>query len=108
MFLSTVPNPSAPEFSLARRTPLWFHRKVRGAESWETYYGYRNIEEMNKIFESAGFERRKISYFAFTQNYLVRYSAARAMTRLYDRMIAKLGNERLMGNVYIEFEKPKS
>ncbi len=106
VFLSTIPNPAAPEFALARRTPLWFHRKVRGAESWETLYQYRNIEELMNTLESAGFVKREISHYAFTQNYLVRYSAARVMTRLYDRMISKLGSERLMGNVYIELVKP--
>jgi predicted SAM-dependent methyltransferase len=105
-FLAAVPNPTAPEFALARRTPLWFHRKVRGAESWETLYRYRSIEGLANTFESAGFETREISYYAFTQNYLARYAAARAVTGLYDRLISKLRSERLMGNVYIEFVKP--
>lgn len=105
IFVATVPNPAAPQFMLARHTPLWFHRKIRGAESWETHYEYETVEELVNKFESAGFKRREIAYYAFTQNYLARYAVGRIMTRLYDALISKVGIARLMGNVCIEFEK---
>ncbi|MGQ0722039.1 MAG: hypothetical protein ACT4PE_10765 [Candidatus Eiseniibacteriota bacterium] len=40
---------------MAAATPLWFHRRVRGAESWETRYAYGDVGLLTRMFETAGF-----------------------------------------------------
>lgn len=62
-FVTTVPNPSAPEFIVARHTPLWFHKKIRHAEAWETIYAFNNISELLKVFERNGLVTMDVRYW---------------------------------------------
>ena len=54
-FIASIPNPTAPEFQLAKHTPLWFHKMIRRGEAWETFYSYKNIRELNNIFILSNF-----------------------------------------------------
>lgn len=105
IFIASIPNLTAPEFILARHTPLWFHKKVRRAEAWETHYSWKTIEELVKIFETNGFIKQYIKYWSFTEGYLWRYPLVSTFSRQYDRIISKTKIKRLMGNVCIVFKK---
>lgn len=106
IFVASIPNPTAPEFLLAKWTPLWFHKMIRGGEAWKTYYSYNNIRELSEIFELAGFRTIKISYYSCIEAYLGRFPILRQFARLYDKIIPFLGIKRVMGNVCVIFEKP--
>ncbi len=104
-FVASVPNPAAPEFVLARRTPLWLHRLVRGTDAWETHYAFRSIQGLTAIFEDVGFETVQVRYQSFIEGYLGRFWILGKIARAYDRVVSARGLRRLMGNVCIVFEK---
>lgn len=71
IFVTMQPNPVAPEFMIARNTPLWFHKFVKqGAEVWETHYAYQNIQTLTGIFEEEGFIAMETRFWPFTEGYL--------------------------------------
>jgi SAM-dependent methyltransferase len=105
LFIASIPNPSAPEFIVSRHTPLWFHKKVRQEDAWETHYQY-TIEELVKIFESRGFVNESVQYWPFIYGYLWRYPVAGTFSRLYDRLVAGMKMQRWMGDVCAVFRKP--
>lgn len=49
IYVASVPNLTAPEFILAKLTPLWFHKIVRRGEAWETHYAFKNIKALGTI-----------------------------------------------------------
>lgn len=49
IYVTSVPNPTAPEFLLSKWTPLWFHKIVRRGEAWETHYAFKNIKKVLAI-----------------------------------------------------------
>jgi len=106
VYLASVPNPHALEFRLARWTPLWFHKLVRGHVVGEKYYSYGSIEGLKRVFEQAGFRVRHEWRFSSTEDYLQRFRILGALARTYDRALAALGARDLMGNVCLVFEKP--
>ena len=103
-FIASIPNPIAPEFVLARHTPLWFHKKVRQEEAWETHYLY-TIEDLINIFENNGMAKQSLKYWSFTEGYLWRYPLLSTFSRLYDRSITRMSIKRMMGDVCIVFKK---
>ncbi len=107
-FFATVPNPRAPEFVLSSRTPLWFHRLVRGKHAWETVYAFRSSQDLLQLFENAGFQTLAVRHFGFIEQYLFRFPVLRWLGKLYDLAVNNLGIERLMGNVFVMFDKPHS
>src|SRR5262245_65948217 len=68
VYVASVPNPTALEFRLARWTPLWFHKLVRGHAVGEKYYSYRSIAGLVKLFENAGFLVRDVWHFSSTED----------------------------------------
>ena len=105
LFITSLPNPSAPEFIVARNTPLWFHKKVSKAEAWETHYSWNSLHELVEIFKTNGLDVQSIKYWSFTEGYLWRYPVVNSLSRLYDRIITGSGVKRLMGNVCAVFKK---
>lgn len=107
VFIASISNPTAPEFVLARWTPLWFHKKIRSGESWETHYVYKNIEELINIFKEAGFRAIETRRYSFIEFYLARFPLLNMLGRFYDKVISILKVKRFMGNACIIFEKNK-
>ena len=107
IFVASLPNTIAPEFLLAKRTPLWFHKMARRIEAWETFYSYNNIPELIEIFKVNGFILHDAKYWSFTEGYLTRYPLVSTISRLYDRFVSTSQIKQLMGNVCITFKKPK-
>jgi ubiquinone/menaquinone biosynthesis C-methylase UbiE len=100
----TVSNPSAPEMLLARVTPLWLHRLVRGGEAWPVAYSFRSPEDLSGIFEEAGFRCREIHRCPVVGGYLTRFPALGPIGRWYDRLASRLGWRRLMGGACLVFD----
>jgi SAM-dependent methyltransferase len=106
IFVTSLPNPAAPEFIFARYSPLWFHRMIRQSEAWETVYSYSSISELTSVFESEGFIILDVKYWPITEGYLWRYPIVSNFSGRYDRMVSKLNIKRLMGSVCITVKKP--
>ena len=106
VYVASVPNPTALEFRLARWTPLWFHKLVRGHVVGEKYYSYRSIAGLVKLFESVGFLARDVWHFSSTEDYLQRFPVVRSLARGYDRALMAARWRALMGNVCLVFQKP--
>jgi len=109
IFATSTPNPQAPEFFISRHTPLFFHQFIKGkgkfAEAYETFYAYKDIDELIKIFAAAGFKVKTVKFYPFTIGYLFRFPIVSILSRLYDKFVGLLGVKALMGQVGIVFEK---
>jgi len=105
----SVPNPQALEFFISRHTPLFFHQLIKGkakfSEAYETYYAYKNIAELVKTFEAAGFKTKEIKFYPFTIGYLFRFPVISLLSRIYDALISLTGIKVLMGQAGIVFKK---
>ena len=107
----SLPNPQAPEFILAKYTPVSFHQLVRGekideaSEAFETFYSYKSIEEFKKIFVANGFSFEAEKFFPFTIGYLNRFKIIAPISRFYDWIIKMTGQKILMGQVCLVFRK---
>jgi len=106
VYVASVPNPTALEFRLARWTPLWFHKLVRGHVVGEKYYSYRSIAGLVALFERAGFRAKDVCHFSSTEDYLQRFPVVRSLARAYDRALMAARLRSLMGNVCLVFQKP--
>jgi SAM-dependent methyltransferase len=104
-FVASFPNPRAPEFRLAAATPLWFHRRVRGEEAWETHYAYGTVENLERIFRKAGFRTAPLERFAFLEGYLGRFPGLGAAARAWDRRTQRKGSPDGQGQVCAVFRK---
>jgi len=109
VYIASISNPSAPEFRLAKYTPLAFHQMIKGkgkgSEAYETYYNYKNIKKLINIFENNGFKNIKAKYYSFTYGYLYRFPVIRCIGRAYDYLINKLHLKSWQGNVCLIFKK---
>jgi SAM-dependent methyltransferase len=106
IFSISVPNTMAPEFILARHTPLWFHKMIRGSEAWEIHYSYKDIPHLIEIFTTHGFILHDVKYCSFTEGYLWRFPVLNVVSKLYDWIVGKSRIKQLMGNVCVTFRKP--
>lgn len=106
IFIATVPNTTAPEFIVARHTPLWFHRLIRGGSGWETHYSYGSIPELCAILQRAGLETTHRFQWSCVRSYLKRFPALKQMAVFYDFCISHIGWRRLMGDVCLAVRKP--
>jgi hypothetical protein len=79
--------------------------KGKFSEAYETFYAYKNIGELIKIFTAAGFKAKEVKFYPFTIGYLFRFPIISILSRLYDKLISLLGCQALMGQVGIVFEK---
>ncbi|MBC2696499.1 MAG: class I SAM-dependent methyltransferase [Desulfobacteraceae bacterium] len=104
-FIAFIPNPPAPEFMLVKHTPLWFRRMVTGRNAWHTYYAYKNIAVLTKIFESTGFCLVEKRYWPVVGDYLYKIPFLGILGKSYDKMISIMEAETFMGQVCLIFEK---
>ncbi len=107
-FITSLPNPQAPEFKLSKHTPTGFHQLIKGKgkghEAHETHYAYTNITEFIHIFKK-DFELVEVKYWANTYGYLYRFPIINIFSYLYDKLINLIGIKWLMGNVCLVFQK---
>lgn len=87
IYVTSIPNPKAPEFLLSKWTPLWFHKIVRGGESWKTHYAFENIKVLRTIFQEAGFETVDALSWSFLVGYLERFVILNKLAHLYDKFL---------------------
>jgi SAM-dependent methyltransferase len=106
LFIATVPNTLAFEFVLAKHTPLWFHKLVRGGHGWETKYAYNRITELIDVFLDHGFRLEEEKRWPYLYGYLWKYPILNRLGLLYDKTITLSKHKRLMGNVCLSFQKP--
>jgi len=106
LLIATVPNSAAPEYAVAKHTPLWFHRLIRGGSGWETKYAYHSISELLDLFREAGFRVEDEKYWPFFEQYLWNVPVVGPLSRLYDRTISACGCRRWMGDVCLVLKKP--
>ena len=108
LFVTSVPNLTAPEFMIARNAPAALQRVMTQGKGFETTYSWQTIGDLSRVFEGAGFIVEDTAYWAFTEGYLWRYPVVNLLSRLYDRMISRFGFSHMMGNVCITLKKPYS
>lgn len=101
MFVTTVPNTAAPEFLLARHTPVALHQLVRRGRAWETAYSYRSVADLVRIFAEAGLTPRTCAFFPVVGRYLAGYPVLGTVGALWDRMVCASGIKELMGEVCV-------
>jgi SAM-dependent methyltransferase len=108
IFVTSVPNLTAPEFLIARNAPAGFQKLMTQGKGYETSYAWRTIGDLTRVLEEAGFIVEDTAYWSFTEGYLWRYPVINLLSRLYDRMISNSGFRHMMGNVCITLKKPRS
>ena len=104
-FLATVPNPAAPEFIIAKNTPVGTHKRFRKQMAWKTIYAYKSIKNLCRIFENAGFKFVDLNYFPAVGNYLSPYPLLSIAGKIYDRVLNKIKITNLLGQVCVIFQK---
>ena len=110
-FVLTVPNPAAPEFAVARRTPTWFHQAVKGPaegtqRAYPTFYAYGSVDGLVASGRAAGLECEDLRQTAFVLGYLARWPALVPLARAWDGSVNQLGLRRLQGHVCLTLRKP--
>ncbi len=106
LFVTSVPNLTAPEFLIARNAPASLQRAMTQGKGFETSYSWQTIGDLARIFEGAGFIAEDTAYWTFTEGYLGRFPVVNILSRLYDRAVSRLGFKHMMGNVCITWKKP--
>jgi hypothetical protein len=106
LFIATIPNSMAPEFLVARHTPLWFHKLIRRTSSWETKYSYKSIPELLDMFLKCGFQVKEEKRWPTVGGYPLKYPIIRTIGKLYDNSISAFKCRGLMGNACIVLQKP--
>ena len=106
IFVTTVPNLTAPEFFIARHAPAGLQRVMTRDRGFHTCYAWGTIGDLTALFERSGLRVDEVRYWAFTESYLGRYAVAGTLSKVYDRIVSGIGLKRLMGNVCITFRKP--
>lgn len=109
-FVFTVPNPSAPEFLVARHTPTWFHQLVKGrhegaSRCYPTFYDYGSMAGLARLGRQAGLEVRDTFQVSFLWGYLYRWPALSGVGRAWDRAMNRLGARPLLGHVCMTLRK---
>lgn len=104
----TVPNPSAPEFILARSTPYAVHRLLaRRGTPTPTRYAFHTVKGLVSILQSAGFEVPIDDREPGCESYLSALPGGLARVgSIYDRFLARYGLRGLMGRVFLVAERP--
>ena len=106
IFVTSVPNLTAPEFVIARYAPARFQKIMTRGKGFHTCYGWKTVDDLAGIFSARGFTVDEVRFWAFTEGYLWRYPVVGLIGRLYDRIVSGTGIRRLMGNVCMTLTKP--
>jgi SAM-dependent methyltransferase len=107
LFVTSVPNLTAPEFVIARHAPPRLQEIMTQGKGFHTCYGWNTIDDLTGVFEAQGFSTDEVRFWALTEGYLWRYPVVGSLSRLYDKMVSAAGIKRLMGNVCICMTKPR-
>lgn len=105
IFVTSIPNPLAPEIMVARHTPLWFHKLVTGTDAWETYYAFKNVDNLSMVFMEKGMATKDVFYCSCLESYMERFLFLRELFKLYDAFLTRLKIKRLMNNICMVFKK---
>ncbi len=109
LFIVASPNPSAPEFLLARFTPLWFHQIIKGVadghRAYRTTYLFPSLESLARRFKRYGFSVIDKEYYAFTFGYLHPYPIIKTLSKVYDAIVRSIASKTIMGNACFVFKK---
>lgn len=107
-FVTSLPNPRAPEFILSKYTPTSFHQLIKGhgegSHAHETHYAYKNIKHFVQVFEKH-FTTLEVRFRANTYGYLYHFPVLHWLGKAYDGVVNALRIKPLMGNVCIVFKK---
>jgi len=104
-FFTTLPNPRTIEFTIAKLTPTSVHRLIRKHESWPTLYAYKSIDNLIRMFQSAGCRLAESRFQPAFEIYLYRYPIINYLARTIDYLIIHIGKRALRGMVYLGIEK---
>ncbi len=107
MFVTSVPNLTAPEFVIAKHAPGRFQKTMTQGKGFHTCYAWNTIDDLTGIFGANGFMVVDVRFWAFTEGYLWRYPAVNLLSRLYDKIVSGTGIRSLMGNVCMTLTKPE-
>ena len=105
IYVASVSNPTAIEFFIAKRTPLWFHKWITGRNAWETHYSYKNIDELSSIFYGVGLQTIKVSYYPGLECFMERFFFINKLAYFYDNIISSLKLIKLMNQACVVFKK---
>jgi SAM-dependent methyltransferase len=109
-FVFTVPNPSAPEFLVARYTPTWFHERVKGrhegaSRSYPTFYNYGSLAGLVRAGLASGLEVHDTFQASFLWGYLARWRLLDLVGRAWDQVVNGLELRRFQGHVCMTLRK---
>jgi SAM-dependent methyltransferase len=105
LLVLTVPNPGAPEFRVAGRSPGWLHR-VFQPHGFHTEYAYRSVAELVHYLDTAGMRVEICEYCPVVGAYLTRVSGL--LGRLgdaYDGVVVRLQARCLSGALMLAARK---
>lgn len=109
-FVLTVPNPTAPEFALARRTPTWFHEALRGrpeggSRAYPTFYAYGSIDALVRAAQAAGLQLAGLVQTSFLLGYLARWRPLAPLGKVWDGGVNRLGWRSMQGHACLTLRK---
>ena len=104
LFLATVPNPTAPQFLIAKHTGTAFHQFVRtrlaGVKgAWDTHYSYGSVRALVASFDRNGLTPVETAYSSCLEDYLRRFRMLGLAARCYDLVVNALRLRPLQGHV---------
>lgn len=102
----TCPNPQALEFKLSRYTPVRFHGLFADHQTFETHYSYRSIDDLVGKFTKKGFRLIQTKFHPAYEVYLWRFPVINLLARAWDRVLVTISRRRLLGHVFVCFQKP--
>lgn len=105
LFVTSVPNPTAPEMLISRMTPLWIHKMIAGRNAFETHYSFNNIDSLCRTFERCGFARRDVYYRSYLYGYVERFPLINKIASLYDWILNRIGTEKCLDYVCVVVKK---
>lgn len=105
LFVASVPNPQAPEFRVARHTPTWFHRLIKGKHVWEIAYAFKTPRDLEPLFALHQATLAHYSATSSVESYLYRFPLLHRMSVSYDNWVNARGKTSLQGHVCIAFRK---
>ena len=105
MLLVAIPNPLAPEFLLARVTPLSLHRILQPGAS-PTHYTFPSVGSLVRLFEAAGFTLEAQHRAPHVGIYLRRIGTVLGkIGNAYDSAVTAFDISFLMGDVFLALRK---
>jgi hypothetical protein len=104
--VATVPNPSAPEFMIAARTPLLIHRALQ-RDAFPTHYSFRSMRELGRWAMKAGLQPEKLVCSPVWESYLSRIGSRKwaRLGAMLDGVIVHLAVPRLFGACLVVMTK---